>query len=261
MNHVEPLLCAGMLMLASTSFADVQQDSWQQMSGQNFIVYYRADVPDDFAQTTMDCAEDEFKRVTENMGFYHYENWSKDHRTVIYIYSNQEDFVKNGQALWAHGATLARYKTVKLFPEAQGFFDTILPHELGHIIFREVIGLTAQVPLWFEEGVAEYQEKAKRLGSAKMVQDAIKNGQFISLSELSHMRLYMNSKPERVALFYAESASIVYFMITQLGEQQFLMLCQDLKSNIPFGTALEKVYLRFKNMDELNQAWVDYLEG
>ena len=38
------------------------------MKGQDFIIYYRADVPDDFVQTTMDTAEDELRRVTDNLG-------------------------------------------------------------------------------------------------------------------------------------------------------------------------------------------------
>jgi len=261
-NIIPPLLCTGMLMWAWPSFAGVEEKDWQQMGGQDFIIYYRTDVPEDFVQTTLDTAEDEFKRVADNLGITHYINWSLDKRASIYIYSDQEDFVKNGhQALWSHGTAFARLKTIKTFPEAQGFFDAILPHELGHIIFRDFVGFTAEMPLWFEEGVAMYQEKAKRLGANKAVKEAMQNGTFIPLSKLSHMRLYMNSKQELVELFYAESASIVYFMITELGEQQFFMLCRELKNNISFGAALEKVYLKFKNLDELNQSWVDFLEG
>ena len=92
------------------------------------------------------------------------------------------------------GRLLRKAKTIKTFPEAHGFFDTILPHELGHIIFRDYIGFTINIPLWFEEGVAIYQEKAKRLGANKAVKEAIENGQFIPLSQLSGMRLYKNSK-------------------------------------------------------------------
>ena len=262
-NIMRPLLCLGMLVFIPPAYAeDVAGDNWQQMQGEDFIIYYRADVPDDFVQTTMDCAEDEFKRVMDDLGIAPYENWSLDRRASIYIYSDQEDFVKNGhQVLWSHGAAFARAKVIKTFPEAQGFFDAILPHELGHIVFREFVGFTRYVPLWFEEGMAVYQEKAKRLGAKKAVKEAIENGQFIPLSKLSHMRLYINSKQELVELFYAESASLVYFMITQLGQQQFFMLCREIKNNTPFDRALEKVYLRFKNLDELNQAWVDYLQG
>ena len=57
-----PLLIFAQLLLAHTSLAVDNQDKWQQMKGQDFIIYYRADVPDDFVQTTMDTAEEEFKQ-------------------------------------------------------------------------------------------------------------------------------------------------------------------------------------------------------
>jgi hypothetical protein len=255
------MLCAGVL-LAHPVFADDAQNSWQQMKGHDFIIYYRADVPNDFVQTTMDTAEEEFKRVTDNLGITNNQYWALEKQIKIYIYRDQDDYVKNGgQAVWSHGAAFARSQTIRTYPEINGFFDTVLPHELGHIIFRDYIGFTAIVPLWFEEGVAIYQEKAKRLGSNETVKEAIKNGQFIPLSQLSGVRLYKNSSEQVVDLFYSESASAVYYMVTELGEQEFYMLCNDLKNNMPFQDALHKVYLRFKTMGELNQAWFEYLQG
>ncbi len=258
-NHI--LLSVG-LLLATTVFADDNPDSWQQMRAQDFIIYYRADVPDDFVQTTMDTAEEEFKRVTDNLGITNNQYRASEKQVKIYIYNNRDDYVKNGgQALWSHGVAFARGRTIKTYPEVSGFFDTVLPHELGHIIFRDYIGFTITVPLWFEEGVAIDQEKAKRLGSKRIVKEAIENGQFIPLSQLSGVRLYKDTKAQTVDLFYSESASVVYYMITELGRQEFYMLCNELKNNTPFQEALHKVYLRFKNIDELNQAWVDYLQG
>jgi len=261
MRRIPILLFVICLCAARTSFADENKDSWQQMRAQDFIIYYRADVPDDFVRTTVNTAEEEFKRVTDNLGITNNQNWAWEKQAKVYIYSDRDDYVKNGgQAVWSHGAAFARGRTIRTYPDSQGFFDTVLPHELGHIIFRDYIGFTAIMPLWFEEGVAIYQEKAKRLGSKRIVKEAIENGQFIPLSQLSGMRLYKDSKAQVVDLFYTESASAVYYMITELGEQEFYMLCNELKNNTPFQEALHKVYLRFKTIDELDQAWVEYLQ-
>ncbi|MDE2027598.1 MAG: hypothetical protein KGK03_02265 [Candidatus Omnitrophica bacterium] len=255
------LLTALAVLLADVSFAGTPQSGWQVMKGQDFVIYYRQDVPNDFIQTTMDTAEDELRDVTDDMGIIDESQWG-DKPVKIYIYSNQRDFVQNGgQAGWSHGAAFARARTIKAYPEASGFFDSILPHELGHIVFRDDIGYTAQVPLWFEEGVAIYQEKAKRLGSDTLVREALKNGQFIPLSQLTGMRLYKNTANQVVDVFYTESASVVHYMIEELGRREFLMLCDELKSGTPFQTALHKVYLTFRTIDDLNQAWVDYLQG
>jgi len=242
--------------------ADDVQAGWQQLKGQDFIIYYRSDVPDDFVQTTMDTAEDELKRVADNLGITNNQEWDYEKKIKIYIYSDKEDFVKNGgQAIWAHGVAFAKARTIKLFPDAYGFFDNLLPHELGHIVFRDDIGLTPEVPKWFEEGVAIYQEKAKRFGSNKIVKEVIEKGQFISLSQLTGVRLYKDSSDQVVDLFYTESASVVYFMITELGDREFDLLLDELRSGTPFEEAIHKVYLRYKDINELNQAWVDYLQG
>ncbi len=250
------------LLWAGTALAGDSKSAWQQMKGQDFIIYYRANVPEDFVQTTMDTAEEEFRRVADNLGITNNLNWAWNKQVKIFIYSDRDDYVKNGgQAVWSHGVAFAQARTIKMYPEANGFFDTILPHELGHIIFRDYIGFTAVIPLWFEEGVAIYQEKAKRLGANKAVQEAIENGQFIPLTQLSDVRLYKNANNRVVDLFYTESASIVYYMITELGEREFYMLCNEIKNNTPFQEALHKVYLRFGTINELNQAWSQYLQG
>ena len=245
------------LLNPSLSFA---KDKWQQMKGQNFIINYRGGVPEYYVQTVMDSAEEEFKRVPGNLGISRYPNWMSDNKATIYIYSDETDYVSNGAPSWSHGAAMVGEKVIKTFPSAHGFFDSTLPHELGHIIFREYVGVSADVPLWFEEGMAMYQEKAKRLGVNKAVEEAIKNGQFIPLSKLTNVRLHSNSDENSVQLFYSESASVVYFLITELGEWNFHKLCRELKQNTPFAEALTKTYMRIRSFDDLNKMWMQHLE-
>ena len=64
-----------------------------------------------------------------------------------------------------------------------------------------------------------------------------------------------------VDLFYVESASIVNFMISELGRQRFVRLCRKLKEGGPFEWTVESVYARFKTVADLNKAWVEYLEN
>ena len=156
---------------------------------------------------------------------------------------------------------MPKLKIIRTFPSAHGFFDSTLPHELGHIIFREFVGFKGEIPIWFEEGVAMCQEKAKRWGAHDMVRKAIEDGTFKPLSELSLTRLRRRTSKDLIDLFYAESASIVSFMINELGEQRFVRLCRKLKDGGPFSWAIDSVYSRFKNVDDLNDAWVKYLKN
>ena len=236
------------------------EKGWQEQKGSNFIIYYR-DIPEDFLETVMEEAEEEYRRISENIGIGSYRSWAWDKRASIYIYKDAEDYVKNGgQAGWSHGAALVKTKVIKTFPSASGFFDSILPHELGHIILHEFIGSQADIPLWFDEGVAMNQEKARRLGSHALVKTAIEKGQFIPLTQLTDMRLYSNSDQATVELFYAESASAVNFMMTQLGAERFHQFCRELKGNSRFEDVLVKVYMSLKGMDDLNRKWKNFLE-
>ncbi len=105
-----------------------------------------------------------------------------------------------------------------------------------------------------------FQEKAKRIGANKIVREALANGQFIALRQLTDMRLYSNSDRQTVELFYAESASIVNFMITELGKGRFFRLCEQIKESKPFLDALSDVYPNIQTLDALNKKWVNYLK-
>ena len=250
------LLVAGMALPR----LEASPKEWEELKGQNFIIYYRSQVTMDFVQTTMDSAEQEFQRVTQSLGISRYQGWHWDKRAVIYIYRDSDDYTKNGGARWSHGSALTQQKVIKTYPSAQGFFDSLLPHELGHIIFREFIGFLAVVPLWFEEGVAMYQEKAKRWGANQDVRTAIQNGQFITLTDLTNMPLYNDSDQKTVDLFYAEAASAVYFLITEFGDQKFFYLLKELKQNTSFETALKKNYMQIKDLSSFDKQWKRYLE-
>ncbi len=97
------------------------------------------------------------------------------------------------------------------------------------------------------------------MGAHKEVRAALENGQFIPLTALTDMRLYKDSDPKAVQLFYMESASIVNFMITQFGESRFYQLCHALKERRNFLDTLKSVYPRMQSMDDLNKMWVRFL--
>ena len=235
-------------------------NEWNDHKCQHFIIYHKG-VPLDFVLSVEKSAEQYYMEITENLGFTRYKGWHWDDRAKIYIYNDAQDYVQSGnQAGWSHGVASPQSKEIRTFPSAHGFFDSTLPHELGHIIFREFIGFNAQIPTWFEEGVAMYQEKAKRWGAHDSVRTAMADETFKPLGELSLVQLKYKSTTDVVNLFYAESASIVNFLIQEYGQQRFVRLCRKLKDGDPFEWALSSIYVRFKNIDDLNAEWMKYLK-
>ncbi len=243
--------------LTSSVLAE-EQEKWKESRSSHFLIYYNQ-APEDFVKNVALSAEEEYETIAQNLGFTRYEGWTWDQRAQIYIYDDQEHYMGARNISWSHGMALVKEKVIRTFPTAAGFFDSILPHELGHIIFREFVGYKSKIPLWLDEGVAMYQEKAKRWGANKLVTKALADGKFLPLKELSQIILSDNSDQATVELFYAEAASIVYFMMTELGDYRFVNFCRQLKEGCRLDDAIHRAYARFENMNDLNDAWVKYL--
>lgn len=233
---------------------------WRKYDSSHFIIYYK-DAPLDFVKSVSETAEELYQQIPRNLGFVRYSGWKYDDRAAIYIYDSQNDYkVDAANMEWSSGhANIAR-KEIRTYPSAAGFFDSTLPHELAHIIFREFIG-NNPMPLWLDEGVAMYQEKAKRWGANKIVLNAMEDGKFLSLMDMTYERLSKEKDQEIINIFYAEAASIVYYMIVELGESRFENFCRKLSDGIPFVEALETNYGRFHSIEDLNARWVDYLKS
>ena len=78
-------------------------------------------------------------------------------------------------------------KEISTYMWQEMLFDTILPHEMGHIIFREFVGYNKALPLWLDEGVAcmqEYESK-ERLATAKCL---VNLKLYTHLSDLSQIK-------------------------------------------------------------------------
>jgi len=232
---------------------------WKEQKSRHFSIFYR-NAPKEFVDTVEKSAEEYYKVVTKNLGFYRMQNWTFDRRAEIYVFDDADDYVKrSGQYAWSAGTASTRRKLIRTYPSAHGFFDSTLPHELGHIIFREFVGYRTLIPLWFEEGVAMHQEKAKRFGADKKVKETIEKGTFIPLDKLTTMRLSNKTNRQTVELFYSEAASVFNFLIKRIGNYRFVSLCRSFKNGVNFEQALKKTYPPFRSIERLNELWIKSL--
>jgi len=236
------------------------EEGWHEQKSTHFIAYYK-DAPVDFIEEVLDAAEDDYHKITRELGFTRYKYWLWDQRAKIYIYNDADDYHNTtGKPKWASGHAVYEFKTIFTYPLASGFFDTLLPHELAHIIFREFIGFkNRKVPLWLDEGVATYQERTKRWGADKKVKKAIKEGRFIPLDELTKIRDLQSVDKATVNLFYNESVSIVYFLISKHGRYNFMTFCKALRDGKSLDRAIDRAYTRFDDLEDLNEVWYRYL--
>lgn len=259
-QFIRIFLIALFLTSGSVCFGENNKE-WTEYRCSHFLIYYKK-APKSFVKTVEKAAEEYYTEITRSMGFTRYKHWTWDNRAKIYIYDSQEDYVETGKlAKWSHGYASPKDKVIRTFPSAHGFFDSTLPHELGHIIFREFIGFRARIPGWFEEGIAMRQEKAQRWGAHQKVKGFIEEGTFMSLTEMSQRRLTKTTDEAIIIRFYTEAASVINYLFDKFGNTRFTQFCRKLKNGNSFEESLKSAYLRFKNIEELNKDWMKYLKN
>jgi hypothetical protein len=234
---------------------------FQEKKSTHFIVYYKKGVDTDFIDDIIESAESYYDEIANNLGYHRYNFWLWDDRAKIYIFKDKESYrEETKQPEWSGGCALYQQKKLWTYPHAAGFFDSILPHELGHIIFREFVGFGNNVPLWFEEGVASYEEKSKRYAAKSQVKEFIAQNKIFDMSELSSINKPQDIYSNEVAqIFYAQAVSIVYFLINKFDNYRFSVFCKNLKEGMGFDQALDKAYYSIKDSQDLYKQWLRYV--
>lgn len=258
---IKRMLCIGFAVLSAVFGACSAAGAaagWREEKSEHFIVGYQH-VPESFVRDVIDAAEEHYRHTMTTLGFTRYRGWTWDKRVRIVIYDSQKAYQESSGYAWSSGQVNPATKEIMTFPSDSGFFDSLLPHELGHIIFREAVGFHNNVPLWLDEGVAMYQERARRLGADEKVRDLIAEDSYIPLTELDRMVLRSGTDQTTVRAFYAEAASLVSFLINTREIYRFSRLCRDLHDGRRFEEALKKSYMEFSDLDALEGAWRRYL--
>lgn len=135
----------------------------------------------------------------------------------------------------------------------------MLPHEIGHIIFREFVGFyNNAIPDWLDEGVASYQESLNDPRMKMVIDAAVRQDRLIGLNKLFSMNPYSMQDTDMVGLFYAQSASLVDYLVKEFGRDKFVTFCQDLRDKKDFQRAMFSNY-PFSNIRELEEGWKKYL--
>lgn len=254
------VLIAAFLFLR-LSLALAATDDWSVAKSTHFIVYYK-NAPTDFIEQLMEKSEYYYDKIADDLGFRRFDFWLWDNRARIYIHDDARSYqAATNQPSWSSGCAIIQEKIIHSFPYAKGFFETTLPHEMGHIIFREFVGFyNPAVPSWLDEGVASYQEDQIYSGAHRVVRDAASANKLIDLESLSRMDPHLISDNISVILFYSEAVSIIDYLVKEFGKDNFILFCQNLRDKQDLERAISYVY-PFRDIRQLDQAWQEYLKN
>jgi hypothetical protein len=178
----------------------------------------------------------------------------------IFLYANPEE-IKGAvlfQADWMGALAYHDYNII-LIPcsvERLSWCSVTLAHEVTHLIVRQYIfGPFGDLPTWLNEGLARYSEGEMSDYDRQILKTAISGGRTISIRSLAGT---FPANTDAAGLAYAESGSIVSYMITTGGWEKMQSLLTTFKEGSTADKALLAVY--GYNTTTLEKQWLEWVK-
>lgn len=226
---------------------------WEEIQS-DFLTLYWYDRSESFAQSLLDAADDALNRLADDTG-------ARLEKPVdIYIYASSQDL--QGSMIfpneWTGGVAFTEYSTIAIGVSEQNldWGKDAVAHELGHMVTHQITfspyGET--LPTWLDEGLAMHAESTVNEHYTAALKAAAASGKLISLQSLSSP---FSARSMEAYLSYAESQSVVDYLIETHGKEKMLQLLHLYKDGETTDNALEITY--GFNQKELNDSWQNSL--
>jgi hypothetical protein len=174
----------------------------------------------------------------------------------ILVFKDHKEYLKaSGAQNWSGATSLLVFdldadltpslieRVIMLFFMDVEEMEEALGHEIAHVLFQNLLGITSSIPTWISEGFATHVLSDKTHSPSKP----------ISIEALTQIREY----PPFERVFYEQSHALVRFLIERAGLEKFLSLAYLLGTGMSLETALAEVYRGdFKSI----QQFVEHLE-
>ena len=232
-------------------FSD-ERHAWQQMAGAGLTLYwYRGSR--DFASELVKAGEAALDRLARDTGA------QLKEPARLYIYGSSEEvrqaFIFSAE--WTGGQAFPGTNIVALGigPEILGWGRTAVAHELSHLVIGEVtFNCYAGIPTWLSEGLAVYAEGDASSDRAARLREAANQNQLFSVRSLSGS---FPADPDQARLSYAQSRSLVEFLIQRYGADKMLQLLNVFRQGSRYDAALTQAY--GLDSDALDAAWREWV--
>jgi len=260
------------------------QESWQEHKSEHFLIYF-PEGHEDFIVKVSDKAEENFLRISEYLGYGRSLSfWTWENRVKIYIYPDKSSYLQaTSTPEWSIGVADYKKRAISSFVDCDDFLVSTLPHEIGHLMFRDFVGLSRNIPVWLDEGVAIFSEIKNWEKRKKAIKENARDGSVIPLKHLTTMDITVVKKPDGlfirpaigkrrqtvmfltgeslVNLYYSQAASLVSFLIEVYGAKRFVSFCRDLRDGKELEKALQFSYSNsLGSLEDLEKEWLRYLK-
>ena len=177
----------------------------------------------------------------------------------IYIYANSLDL--QGSMIfpqeWTGGVAFPAYDCIAIgiSPSNLEWGKGALAHELTHLVVHQMtLNPYGGLPTWLDEGLAVRSEGSLSYYYTTTLNQAIANNSLVSAQSISSP---FSALTDLAILSYAESYSVVDYLITTYGKDKMLELLETFGAGASYNGALTEVY--GFDIDGLDRLWCEYL--
>jgi hypothetical protein len=237
--------------IASISFDDDDYD-WRHLTQNNVTLYWYYG-SDSFAAELMQTCQDTLIMLGDDTGAY------LESPVRIYIYSSSSA-LKDAMVYakeWTGGVAYPSYGAIAIGITQSNieWGKRALAHEIAHLITAQMTANPYNsIPVWLNEGISMYAEGELETDYEYYLKAAIIDESLISVQSLCSP---FSALSEKSYLSYAESYSIVAFLIEKYGQQKMHQLLTVFQNGSTYDNALRTVY--GFDLAGLNDLWQTYI--
>jgi hypothetical protein len=232
---------------------DDDRFTWRSLTGgaggSGAMTLYWYAGSDSFAQELMDICEDGLASLTQDIGTY------PEKPIKIYVYQSTSD-LRGAMVFsqeWTGGVAFIDFGiiAISISPSQLEWGKRALVHELTHLVVHQAtFGPYGQLPLWLDEGLSTYNEGELDPDLQASLNRAVSEGTLVSVRTLCSP---FSAYTDKARLSYAESYSLVKYLLDNYGQDKMLDFLTTLKQGSTYDEALTEIY--GFDIDGLDAGW------
>ena len=221
---------------------------WETLTGGQLHVHYYG-LDKSFAQGILDAGMEGISRNANDAGL------TTEDPVDIYVYPNYDD-LRDAilyEPSWTGGQAFSEQNIVIMGTSgsSSGWDEATVIHELTHVLVGHfTFSCLGGVPQWLNEGLAVYSEGPLDPQFKGPLDQAIQNNTLLSVRSISGS---FSEVSDKANLSYAESYSLVNFLIETYGQQKMTELLSALRDGLTLDQALQQTY--DFDVEGLEDAW------
>lgn len=224
---------------------------WYYIQTNHFDIYF-TEKGDMLAEFAAHAAEDALAKILESF------NYNINNRITIIVYNSQNDFQETNvtDSYLSEGiqgfTELFKNRVVVQFTGSYKAFRHLIHHELSHAVINDMFyggslqniisnNISLQLPLWFNEGLAEYQALGWNIEEDMFIRDAAIGEYLPDIQQLSGFFAYRGGQ------------AVFYYIAKKYGKEKIGEILHKLKGvgnlNVVFKETLGL------DLKEFNERW------